>query len=616
MVKACKTAAVKVDPKGIERAGRVHMLAATSHAACLNQAASQDPSKAVIGALSCNITNPWIISASAAPSRPVTAGSGCEMNVIHRSSKWLHKILGLALILFLIWMSLSGVLLNHPDLIAGVSVPRWLVPSQYHPQNWNRSGIVSAVFPESEPGAAYLAGKLGIYKRVDGRVSPQSVHAGLPDSDFYRKTQQLFLLQRPEGEWLLAATEGGLYARQLPDGIWLEQPLGEHREPVRKILQTNDELLVFTESAAYAASIAAPVKYAESATLGTPAATLALEFSRRQLERPPSEPRVSLIKLFFDLHDGKVWGLPGRLLFDAAGLLLCYLSVSAFYAWYYPRLLQARRRRGGAKPGRWMGRLFRFIHKYHLKLGIWSAGFLLLFGLTGFFMRPPMLMLLAGDVPAAWYPGPLPANPWQQKIKNALYDPAAERVLIQADDGVWRGRADLSGPFTRINLPAPIFVMGATVFDTQPNGSYLVGSFSGLYRVDPSAERAVNLLVDEAPDVERSMRPAATMVTGWLTSPEGDAYIATHYQGLVANSGEAADAFQMPPEVREQYRMPLWNYLFEVHNGRFFQEWLGGGYILIVPLGALLLVLITLTGVYDWLRNQLAHRRRQRQRLA
>lgn len=257
-----------------------------------------------------------------------------------------------------------------------------------------------------------------------------------------------------------------------------------------------------------------------------------------------------------------------------------------------------------------MGRLFRFIHKYHLRLGILSAGFLLLFGLTGFFMRPPMLMLLAGDVSAAWYPGPLPANPWQHKIENALYDPADETVLIQASDGVWRGPADLSEPFTRINLPAPIFVMGATVFDTQPNGSYLVGSFSGLYRVDPVANRAINLLVDEAPDVQRSMRPAATMVTGWLTSPDGDAYIATHYQGLVANNDEAAEALQMPAQVREQYRMPLWNYLFEVHNGRFFQEWLGGGYILIVPLGALLLVLITLTGVYDWLRNRLGRRRR------
>jgi hypothetical protein len=31
-----------------------------------------------------------------------------------------------------------------------------------------------------------------------------------------------------------------------------------------------------------------------------------------------------------------------------------------------------------------------------------------------------------------------------------------------------------------------------------------------------------------------------------------------------------------------------------------------------VPLGPLLLVLITLTGVYDWLRNRLGRRRRQR----
>ncbi|MCF8017060.1 MAG: hypothetical protein K9L65_15495, partial [Chromatiaceae bacterium] len=149
------------------------------------------------------------------------------MNSIHRASKWLHKVLGLALILFLIWMSLSGALLNHPDLIAGVSVPRWLVPSQYHPQNWNRSGIVSAVYPASEPDTVYLAGKLGIYKSVGGQVSPQPLHEGLPDSDFYRKTQHLFLLQRPQGEWLLPATEGGLYWRSLPDGVWQEQPLGE-----------------------------------------------------------------------------------------------------------------------------------------------------------------------------------------------------------------------------------------------------------------------------------------------------------------------------------------------------------------------------------------------------
>jgi hypothetical protein len=53
--------------------------------------------------------------------------------IIFKISKWLHKYIGLALILFLMWMSLSGVLMNHPDLIAGIYVPRLLVPLQYHP---------------------------------------------------------------------------------------------------------------------------------------------------------------------------------------------------------------------------------------------------------------------------------------------------------------------------------------------------------------------------------------------------------------------------------------------------------------------------------------------------
>jgi len=47
--------------------------------------------------------------------------------------------------------------------------------------------------------------------------------------------------------------------------------------------------------------------------------------------------------------------------------------------------------------------------------------------------------------------------------------------------------------------------------------------------------------------------------------------------------------------------MPLWNWLFEIHNGRFFKDLIGEWYILIVPLGSLLFVLITLSGVYDWI---------------
>jgi hypothetical protein len=247
-----------------------------------------------------------------------------------------------------------------------------------------------------------------------------------------------------------------------------------------------------------------------------------------------------------------------------------------------------------------MGRLFRFIHRYHLKLGVWSAAVLLVIGLTGFFMRPPMLMLLAGDVSAGWYPGPLDPNPWHRKINNALYDPDRDRLLIQADDGVWQGSADPGEHFTKVRLPAPIFIMGATVFDSQPDQTYLIGSFSGIFRVEPDEGRTRNLLTQQKAPLKSRMRPADKMVTGHFSKPDGSAYVTTHHLGLLDARGVMTTVFAMPLTVRADYRMPLWNYLFEIHNGRFFRDWLKDGYILLVPLGSLLFILITLSGLYDW----------------
>lgn len=55
--------------------------------------------------------------------------------------------------------------------------------------------------------------------------------------------------------------------------------------------------------------------------------------------------------------------------------------------------------------------------------------------------------------------------------------------------------------------------------------------------------------------------------------------------------------------------MPLWNYLFEIHNGRFFKDLVGDWYLLIIPLGSLLFILITLSGVYDWLYLRVLRKR-------
>jgi hypothetical protein len=65
------------------------------------------------------------------------------------------------------------------------------------------------------------------------------------------------------------------------------------------------------------------------------------------------------------------------------------------------------------------------------------------------------------------------------------------------------------------------------------------------------------------------------------------------------------DVYPMPEFIRENYRMPLWNYLFEIHNARIFRSFIGGTYILIIPLLGLLSILVLLSGFIDYLYKRL-----------
>jgi hypothetical protein len=42
----------------------------------------------------------------------------------------------------------------------------------------------------------------------------------------------------------------------------------------------------------------------------------------------------------------------------------------------------------------------------------------------------------------------------------------------------------------------------------------------------------------------------------------------------------------MPKELTAAGRIPLWHALFELHNGRIFQDWIGAAHWLVVPLGS------------------------------
>lgn len=56
----------------------------------------------------------------------------------------------------------------------------------------------------------------------------------------------------------------------------------------------------------------------------------------------------------------------------------------------------------------------------------------------------------------------------------------------------------------------------------------------------------------------------------------------------------------MPAENVRATPMSLWHYLFEFHNGRMFEKWIGMWYMLIIPAIGIGLLLLAVTGIYDW----------------
>lgn len=365
--------------------------------------------------------------------------------------------------------------------------------------------------------------------------------------------------------------------------------LGQRAGSVQRIIRTGEQLVAFTASQAYAAKDG----------------TGEFKFEEVPLLRNASGEGIPLVRLFLNLHSGAIWGLPGRLLIDAAGLLVIFLGGSACYTWYFPRVARKRKKSGSSVSSR-ARYLFRLLRKYHLRLGIWSAVLLLLIAVTGFFLRPPPIVLLMGkSIPKAWYPGHHADTPWHGAIRNAVYERTGNTILIEAE-GFWRGPADFSGPFVPAELPIPVFAMGTTVFDCTKDDDLVVGSFGGLFRWDRDSGKVFDVLNGGESSARTIGRPGNFMVTGYFVTPEGEAFAAGHKKGLMpVGDAELRGRFEMPGQMEARYRMPLWNFMFELHNGRIFRDFIGPMYIFVPLLGALLFVVVLMSGVYDWVFRKL-----------
>lgn len=505
-----------------------------------------------------------------------------------KKSRWIHKYFGLTLLLFLAWMSISGILLNHPNLIKKISVPAFLIPNNYIPENWNRGTLKNIIYTkELKKDSLLLYGNEGIF------IAPQGGFPILPymQGEFPKAAR----LKRTNHIWtdtlnhrFLAATNDGLFVCQATKNEWQKISLPDKNIGVLKILVLPKKIVLVSSSAFYLSDYKKELYF------------------EKYIPKKYSEEneKISLVTVFFALHDGSIWGLPGKLIWDLGGIVLFFLCLSAFYIWFYPKKWKRNYKRKKEKTSKTEKNKHKFYFKYHKKLGWYFSILLLIIFVTGMFMRPPLIMaLFKSKISEKWYPAVKNPNPWHHKIRNALYDSQSENIVLDCSDGMWVGSIEKNTTFEEQKIPLSVFAMGATVFEEEQTGSWLVGSFGGLQRYFPKTEKAQKLLKIKPP--KQKGMPGNLLVTSYVKAPDKNYYVLGHYKGLCDLKGNPQpDVLKMPQIIREEYKMPLWNFLFELHNARIFKSVLGGFYILIIPLGGLLSVLIVLSGIFDYFKRK------------
>jgi hypothetical protein len=477
-------------------------------------------------------------------------------------------------------MSLSGVLLNHPDMLRGLSAPSFLVPDHYYPDNWNRSSMKGMLCTDSS--SFFIYGNQGVFISPDkGKTIRSFMQGEFPKSPWEKRTNHLIFLNKTNQ--LLAATNKGFYICVRPLDVWESVVLPGNAEPVQKILFQGDTCIAVTNSEFY---------IAKDGDYGS--------FVKFIPQKAEEEPEIPMFRVFLEIHDGSIWGLPGKLLWDFVGLTLFFLCFSAFYIWYYPKKWKRKYTQKQTQSSTTEKKLRSFYFKYHKKLGWYASAFYIVIIFTGIFLRPPLLVAIAGiKIDKKYFPATEHINPWNHKINNALYDSQNGQIVLECSDGLWAGQLTPEKPFKKLSLPIRVFAMGATVFEEVSKGTWLIGSFGGLEMFSLSDSSSISVL--QQPPSNNPVRPGSLLVTGYVRLPENKEYILGHYQGLSDTNGNPVpEEIPMPDEIKQQYKMPFWNFLFELHNGRIFKGVIGGFYILIIPLFGFFSLLIILSGIYDY----------------
>ncbi|MFZ4522368.1 MAG: PepSY domain-containing protein [Bacteroidales bacterium] len=488
-----------------------------------------------------------------------------------------HKWFSLAATLFILLFAMSGIVLNHRELLSGVDVNRKLLPPVYRYNNWNLAAVKGLL--KTGGDSLLIYGNIGVWLTDSTFRDFSDLNKGFPGGIDNRKINSL---SWSPASGLYAGTLFGLY--HFHDRRWAKIELPVESPRVVKVLQKGDSLLVMTRSNLFVATGTSGYR------------------NFRRVQVPPgenSDGKVGLFRTLWVIHSGEIYGFAGKLIVDGVAIILiilCFTGLTWFIIPYRLKKLKDNLQNSKLK------RFNRASLKWHNLLGSWTIVILLLNTTTGIFLRPPLLIPIAGQrVAKLKYTELDNPNPWFDRFRDLLYDTENHYFLLATSEGVYYSRDQFRGELKIFPIQPPLSVMGINVFEKIAPGHYLVGSFSGIYDWEPATGRTLDCITrTEYIDSGQSGPPFGNVtVAGYFRCNDSTAVIFDYAHGAFSLSGKNPLP-SVPASIVAASPVSLWNTSLEIHTGRIFEPLLGPFYILVVPLVGLTTIFILLSGFFSW----------------
>ena len=422
------------------------------------------------------------------------------------------------------------VLMNHRSLVADLNVSRSILPQDYQFQNWNNGllkGTVQITRKDSS-STVLLYGMGGIWQTDDEEKTFTERNAGLPVGADYRNIRNL--VQMPDGS-VFAAGLFGLY--RLGTEEWQQVPFCSETLRLSDLAARGDTLVVVGRSHLYTA---VPPNQ---------------DFQQVELKAAPDYTgKVTLFRTMWLIHSGEIWGTAGKILMDVVALVLIFLIVTGWLFWALHRPINLRR----------------WNFKWHNLVGRKTIILTIFIAFTGWCLRPPLLIPLAitktAPIPGSELDSP---NAWHDKLRCLRFDAQQNSWLLSTSEGFYSLQSLSSRPIALEGAVPPVSVMGLNVLEQQPDGTWVAGSFSGMYAWDRNTGSVTDFFTGESAQGQRGAPVGQRSISGYTR----------HFgQPAAVEYGAGTTVVAQPDEMRT-LPMSLWALSLEVHVGRIY-TWLGG----------------------------------------